>query len=345
MRRNQWRYGAIALVGVGLALAVQRHFVHADGIPATDPLVYAGELDQSGRPATGSHQIGVQLWSAAVGGSAYCDVNTATLTLTDGTFRIPLATNCTAAIRSHADVWIEVTADSMPLPRTKLTAAPYAIEAARASDATGPLRSEIDRLQTASVPSGSIVAFAGTTAPPGWMLCDGSAVSRTTNAALFAAIGTAFGPGDGVNTFNVPDLRGRVPVGQGTHAEVNALGDSDGLALASRRMSHRHTVADPGHGHTARDTGHSHGINDPGHAHGIHGYYTGGPGGFAAVAARWDGTNPDVGGCEGATTGISIQNGTANVVVTNGTTGISVGPAGAPQDLVPFDVVNYIIRQ
>src|SRR6185503_20590605 len=47
-------------------------------------------------------------------------------------------------------------------------------------------------------------------APSGWLNCDGSAVSRTTYANLFAAIGTTFGAGDGSTTFNVPDLRGRV---------------------------------------------------------------------------------------------------------------------------------------
>jgi microcystin-dependent protein len=60
-----------------------------------------------------------------------------------------------------------------------------------------------------SVPPGTIVAFAGMTAPAGWTLCDGSLVSRTTYAGLFAAIGINFGGGDGISTFNLPDLRGR----------------------------------------------------------------------------------------------------------------------------------------
>lgn len=60
-----------------------------------------------------------------------------------------------------------------------------------------------------SAPAGTIIAFGGRTIPSGWMLCDGSAVNRTTYATLFAAIGISFGGGDGVNTFNLPDLRGR----------------------------------------------------------------------------------------------------------------------------------------
>lgn len=62
---------------------------------------------------------------------------------------------------------------------------------------------------TAVVPSGTILAFGGTSAPTGFLLCDGSAVSRSTYSGLFTAIGTAFGSGDTTTTFNVPDFRGR----------------------------------------------------------------------------------------------------------------------------------------
>lgn len=58
-------------------------------------------------------------------------------------------------------------------------------------------------------PSGAISAFGGTSAPSGWLMCDGTAVSRATYAALFAVIGTNFGSGDGSTTFNLPDFRGR----------------------------------------------------------------------------------------------------------------------------------------
>lgn len=58
------------------------------------------------------------------------------------------------------------------------------------------------------IPSGVVEYFAGSTAPQGWFECNGQAVSRTTYASLFAAIGTTWGGGDGSSTFNVPDLRG-----------------------------------------------------------------------------------------------------------------------------------------
>ena len=59
-----------------------------------------------------------------------------------------------------------------------------------------------------SVSTGTVVPLGGTTVPTGWLECDGSAVSRTTYADLFTAIGTTHGAGDGSTTFNVPDLRG-----------------------------------------------------------------------------------------------------------------------------------------
>jgi len=58
------------------------------------------------------------------------------------------------------------------------------------------------------LPSGMIMYFANNTAPTGWLTCDGLAVSRTTYSALFTAIGTVYGPGDGLTTFNLPDARG-----------------------------------------------------------------------------------------------------------------------------------------
>lgn len=60
-----------------------------------------------------------------------------------------------------------------------------------------------------SVPSGVIVPFAGTNVPEGWLICNGAAVSRTTYAKLFAAIGTKYGSGDGSSTFNLPQIDGR----------------------------------------------------------------------------------------------------------------------------------------
>jgi microcystin-dependent protein len=92
------------------------------------------------------------------------------------------------------------------------------------------------------------------TPPSGWLLCDGSAVSRTTYAALFAVIGTTFGSGDGSTTFNLPDMRGRIPLGQDdmggvsanrvTNAQADTIGGSAGAE------THQLTIAQmPSHNH------------------------------------------------------------------------------------------------
>ncbi len=95
------------------------------------------------------------------------------------------------------------------------------------------------------VPAGTVLPYAGASAPTGYLMCDGSAVSRTTYAALFAAIGTAFGAGNGTTTFNVPDLRGRVPVGKnaGTFSTLGATGGEETHQLTATEMpSHSHNI-------------------------------------------------------------------------------------------------------
>ena len=69
-------------------------------------------------------------------------------------------------------------------------------------------------------PAGSVMIWAGTTVPTGYLLCDGSAVSRTTYSDLFSAIGTTYGVGDGSSTFNLPNFQDRVIQGSGTRGTV-----------------------------------------------------------------------------------------------------------------------------
>lgn len=107
---------------------------------------------------------------------------------------------------------------------------------------------ELPNLMSGGIPIGSVQAFAGSEVPAKWLLCDGAAVSRTTYAALFAAIGTIYGAGDGITTFNLPDLRGRTVIGtgQGSGLTNRPLGVSVGAethTLSVAEMpSHTHTV-------------------------------------------------------------------------------------------------------
>ena len=89
----------------------------------------------------------------------------------------------------------------------------------------------------ATVPAGGIMAFGRSSPPSGWLAANGATVSRTTYAALFAAIGTAFGAGDGTTTFGLPDLRDRVAIGSGTlYALASTGGSKDAIVV-----SHTHT--------------------------------------------------------------------------------------------------------
>ena len=174
------------------------------------------------------------------------------------------------------------------------------------------------------VPAGCIMPYAGATAPEGWLLCHGQAVSRATYADLFAAIGTAYGTGDGSTTFNLPDLRGRVAAGR------DDMGGTDAGRLAGG-VSNRTTLGGAGgaavHALTAGEMPvHSHGVTDPQHTH--------------QMLTRTDVTNGGVAGAyaassnalgqttQAASTGISIQN---------------AGGGGAHNNTQPTLVLNYVI--
>jgi len=97
-----------------------------------------------------------------------------------------------------------------------------------------------------STPTGGIVEFAGSTAPNGWLLCNGDAISRETYSDLFSIIGTTFGEGDGSTTFNLPDMRGRVAVGKSSDAEFDTLGETGGekthTLTVDEMPSHKHSI-------------------------------------------------------------------------------------------------------
>ncbi len=168
-------------------------------------------------------------------------------------------------------------------------------------------------------PPGVITAFAGSTAPTGYLLCNGATVSRTTYASLFAIIGTTYGSGDGSTTFAVPDLRSKmiVGVGQGSGLTNRTLASSGGIetkTLAISEMpSHNHSINDPGHAHSQTT------INDDFNNSG------GNPPGFSADGAgsrTWNNINSN-------TTGISIN---------------STGSGTAFNIMNPFLALNYIIK-
>ena len=146
------------------------------------------------------------------------------------------------------------------------------LSATNVEDALDELDAEkIGNTDSRLMPSGSITQFAGSATPAGWLICDGAAVSRATYSALFAIVGTTYGAGDGSTTFNVPNLKGRVPVGlDSAQTEFDALGETGGAkthTLTSAEMpshthvqnSHNHTQDAHGHGSTGVAGNHTHG--------------------------------------------------------------------------------------
>ena len=106
----------------------------------------------------------------------------------------------------------------------------------------------------AAVLPGIISMFGGNTAPAGYLLCNGAAVSRTTYAALYAQIGVLHGAGDGTTTFNLPDMQARFPIGKGVATYADVVGEKGGSKDAVA-VSHQH------------DIDHSHSV--PNHQHGM----------------------------------------------------------------------------
>ena len=106
---------------------------------------------------------------------------------------------------------------------------------------------EIKNTINTNTPVGVITAYAGDTAPNGWLLCDGSAVSRTTYANLFSVIGTKCGAGDGSTTFNLPNIKGRSLVGvDPDDTDFNVVGATGGekthTLTIDEMPSHTHSV-------------------------------------------------------------------------------------------------------
>jgi microcystin-dependent protein len=174
-----------------------------------------------------------------------------------------------------------------------------------------------------AVLSGSFTLWAGTDIPDGYLLCDGSAISRVDYPILFGAIGTTWGPGDGSSTFNLPNLVGKFILGaSGTHPVGSTGGSATSTLTTPNLPAHNHPVVDPGHFHN---------ITDPQHHH------------TAATTASLGTTGTDpvsavAGNTGDSATGISINSATTGV--TTGNTG-----AGTPFSILPpFAAMLPIIK-
>ena len=185
-------------------------------------------------------------------------------------------------------------------------------------------------------PVGSIMCFAGSVVPSGWLLCNGNDINRDKYSALFSVIGTAYGSGS-LNTFRLPNLSQRFPMGK---SENNNLGDNGGstsVTLTTDNLpAHTHT------GTTDSNGTHSHSVNDPGHTHlwlnGLEGDDSGNGGSYNEYT-RVPGSVSGV--IQNSTTGISINTDGSHA---HSFTTDSTGSGSSINITNPYIVLNYIIR-
>lgn len=196
----------------------------------------------------------------------------------------------------------------------------------------GAWRSE----KTLGVPAGVTMAFAGATAPTGFLLCDGSSKNRADYPELFAVLGgvsSPYGLPSGT-TFNLPDLRQRIPVGKnatGTFATIGSTGGVESVTLTAAQSgvpAHGHGVTDPGHNHT-----------QTGHAHYVPNIVNTGSG-SGAFAESWGGGSGNRGIYTDTQTP-AIQSRVTGVTVNNS---VAADASAAHTNLQPYITMNYIIK-
>ena len=190
-----------------------------------------------------------------------------------------------------------------------------------------------------ALPAGSIVQWGSNAIPTNWLLCDGSAVSRSTWSSLFAAIGTTYGAGNGTTTFNLPNLQGRVAVGRdSSQTEFDVLGKTGGA------KTHTLTIAEmPSHTHT--QNAHNHGFSATTSTSGDHIHQF-----DVTGAASGGGLNTVGGGAGGNLQTAAMRGAGSHTHTVSGTTGDATatnqntGGGGAHNNLQPYQVFNYIIK-
>jgi hypothetical protein len=148
---------ATAVAGLAATWLISSRLL-AGGIPATGALAYRGVLEsEDGALIAGEHDLAIELWTAPEAGERACATETERHDVAAGQFSIALPDDCTAAVGNQPDLWIAVVVDGSALPRTKIGAVPYSVEAGNAAHAgvaeqaraaSGPLEQRIAMLES-----------------------------------------------------------------------------------------------------------------------------------------------------------------------------------------------------
>tara|TARA_Y200000002_G_scaffold13632_1_gene11008 strand:+ start:1653 stop:2432 length:780 start_codon:yes stop_codon:yes gene_type:complete len=214
---------------------------------------------------------------------------------------------------------------------------------------TGAVTATHTAINTAStnyVPSGALTAYAGSSAPTGWLLADGSAVSRTTYATLFAAIGTTYGAGNGSSTFNLPNIGGRTIAGKESSASnLTSTYGPDGSTLGATGGAQSVTLTgaqsgEKGHSHTLTMNQHNHSFTGDSHSHTL----SYGLDNFHDISGSTPSGN-FASGQSKSTSSVQVSGSIGNTTSTGSVSSVSAANASSAHSSVqPTIILNYIIK-
>lgn len=187
------------------------------------------------------------------------------------------------------------------------------------------------------VPAGSLLMWSTGSAPAGYLLCNGDAVSRSTYATLFSVVGTTFGAGNGSTTFNLPNYTNRMPYG----TTVGATGGSADAIVVSHTHTGTTSTVDINHTHSGQTAGQSNGHTHQANS-GLPGTGQGAPGGNTVQQSAGSATTSDVSAdhSHSFTSGAMNSNNTHNHTFTTA----SSGGSGTNANLPPYLGINFIIK-
>jgi microcystin-dependent protein len=294
----------------------------------TTAFTYQGQLNSGAGNANGTYDLRFAVYDANLAGNSIAGpITNSAVAVSNGLFTVTL--DFGAGVFTGTNYWVEIgvrtnggAGFATLVPRQPLTPAPYALYAPQSGSASS-LSAQSPQI-TSLCPPGAVIAFAGASAPMGWLPCDGSSVPTATYPALFAAIGYTYG-GSG-SQFNLPDARSRAVIGTGQGSGTDDVGRTLSFRTLGQRMGEEiHTLTTsemPNHSHTNSDgTGHSHGIQ----------------GGNLLSAS---GSSYGVIG-----SGNPTRSSTEHVSITIGSTGGNVSGVTVPHNVMqPSIVLNYIIK-
>ena len=318
---------------------------------------YQGQISLSDTPVNGNHKVIFKIYNSISAGTLLWAGDAQDVSITNSVFSCFVGER-TAPISpvqfsninwAMQETYLEVWFDSELLgPREKMTSAAYSLYAKTTGRIEWTSVQNTPAVFPPDFPAGVVMMWGLAAPPAGWLLCDGSAVSRTGNYdKLFIAIGTLYGVGDGSTTFNIPNFKGRDAVGAGQGAGLTLrntgtlLGEENHIVSAGEMPVHTHVQN--AHSHTMQYAGnHNHGINA-------------GAGAYALCRQSWPGESTTVNATDDQRSGtepdllrplaaIPLDGNHIHTIDITAAVNQNAGSGGGHNNMQPSAVCNYIIK-